>query len=73
VDVDSVALAAARLRQQGLASTQVAGGAFLLASLMNLLLKTAVAAVVGGTDLVRRLLLPFGALAAGTIALLALG
>jgi uncharacterized membrane protein (DUF4010 family) len=73
VDVDSVALAAARLHQQGLATTQVAGGAFLLASLMNLLLKTAVAVVVGGTDLVRRLLLPFGALAAGTIALLFLG
>jgi uncharacterized membrane protein (DUF4010 family) len=72
VDVDSVALANARLRQQGAASRGAAGGAFLLATLTNLAVKGGIALVVGGGGFARRALPPFAALAAATILLLLL-
>lgn len=73
VDVDSVALAAARLRQQGLASVEAAGGSFLLASLSNTLVKGTLAASLGGRGMARRVLPAFAAVSAATIAILALG
>lgn len=73
VDVDSVALAAARLRQQGLASVEAAGGSFLVASLSNTLVKGALAAALGGRELAGRVLPAFAAVTAATVALLVLG
>ncbi|MFI5182929.1 MAG: MgtC/SapB family protein [Vicinamibacteria bacterium] len=73
VDVDSVALAAARLRQQGLASVEAAGGSFLLASLSNTLVKGTLAAVLGGRDLARAVLPAFAAVTVVTVALLVFG
>jgi uncharacterized membrane protein (DUF4010 family) len=70
VDVDSVTVAAARLRQQGLADPAVAGGAFLLASLTNLAFKAGAVVLVGGRELARRVLPAFGAMAVATGALL---
>jgi uncharacterized membrane protein (DUF4010 family) len=72
VDVDSVALANARLRQQGAASLDAAGGAFLLATLTNLAVKSGMALVVGGGGFARRVLPAFAAMAAATILLLLL-
>lgn len=70
VDVDSVAVASARLRQQGLASMPAAGGSFLLATLANLLVKAGIVIAVGGAGLARRVLPGFLALAVATVALL---
>lgn len=70
VDVDSVALANARLHQQGVASLAVAGGAFLLATLTNLVVKSGVVLVVGGGSFARRVLPAFAAMALVTIGLL---
>jgi uncharacterized membrane protein (DUF4010 family) len=72
MDVDSVAVAAARLRQQGVATTEAAAGAYLLATLANLFVKSGIVAFVGRGPLARHVLLPFGALAAVTAVLLAL-
>jgi len=72
MDVDSVALANARLRQQGFASLDAAGGSFLLATLTNLAVKGGIVAVVGGGALARRVLPGFVAIAAVTILLLLL-
>ena len=69
VDVDSVALSAARLRQQGLADVRTAGGAFLLATTSNLVLKGVVVSVVGGATLARRVLPAYALLVAATLAL----
>jgi uncharacterized membrane protein (DUF4010 family) len=68
-----VALAAARLRQQGLASVEAAGGSFLLASLSNTLVKGALAAVLGGREFAWRVLPALAAVAAVTVAALVLG
>jgi uncharacterized membrane protein (DUF4010 family) len=70
VDVDSVALTAARLRQQGLADVRTAGGAFLLATASNLVLKGALVAFVGGGALARRVLPAYAGLVVATLALL---
>jgi uncharacterized membrane protein (DUF4010 family) len=72
VDVDSVAVAASRLRQQGHATEAVAGGAFLIATVSNLLVKGAAAALVGGRELARVVLPAFAALAGATAVLLLL-
>ncbi len=72
LDVDSVAVAAAGLRKQGLASPEAAGGSFLLATLTNLLVKSGIVWVVGGRDLAGRVLPGFGALVAVTGVLLVL-
>ena len=70
MDVDSVAVAAARLRHEGLATARAAGEAYLLATLANLCVKTGVVAAAGGAALARRVLPLFGVLAAaGVLAL----
>lgn len=66
VDVDSVAVAAARLHQQGLADLGSASGAFLLATLSNLLFKGGAVLVVGGPRLARIVLPAFGVIAVAT-------
>jgi uncharacterized membrane protein (DUF4010 family) len=71
VDVDSVSVAAARLREQGLAPAEAAGGAYLLATLTNLAFKAGSVVTVGGRELARRVLPAFGAMAAATAAILA--
>ncbi len=67
VDVDSVAVAAARLRQQGVASLSGAAGAYLLATLANLAFKGGVVVVVGGPKLARSVLPAFVVIAAATL------
>ena len=70
VDVDSVAIAAARLRQQGITTAGAAGGSYLLATLSNLLVKGGIAVLIGGRGLGRRVWPVFAVLAAATLALL---
>ena len=70
VDVDSVAVAAARLRQQGVVEVPVAAGAYLLATVSNLLFKGGVTVVAGGAALARQVLPAFGVLAVLTAAAL---
>lgn len=71
VDVDSVAVAAARLHQQGLADLGAASGAFLLATLSNLVFKAGAVLVVGGPKLARIVLPGFGIIALATALALA--
>lgn len=71
-DVDSVAIAAAGLRRQGLVGIETAGGAVLIASLANLALKGGMVVVVGGRALTRQVAATFVALAAVTALLLVL-
>jgi uncharacterized membrane protein (DUF4010 family) len=59
MDVDSVAVAVARMRAQGLVPLGGAAGAFLLATLSNLCVKGGVVALVGGAPLARRVLPAF--------------
>jgi uncharacterized membrane protein (DUF4010 family) len=66
VDVDSVAVATARLHQQGLADLGSASGTFLLATLSNLVFKGGVVLVVGGPQLSRIVLPAFGVIAVAT-------
>jgi uncharacterized membrane protein (DUF4010 family) len=70
VDVDSVAVAAARLRQQDVVGVREASGAVLLATVSNLVFKGSVAAFAGGRSLALGVLPAFGALALLTVALL---
>jgi uncharacterized membrane protein (DUF4010 family) len=70
VDVDSVALANARLHQQGLAATDEAGRALLLATLANLIVKSSIVVTAGGAALARRVLPGLVALAVATAAAL---
>ena len=72
VDVDSVSVAAARLREQGVVGIPVAAGAYLLATLSNLVFKGAASFIVGGRPLARHVLPAFAVLAALTIAALLL-
>jgi uncharacterized membrane protein (DUF4010 family) len=72
VDVDSVVLSAARLRQQGMASVDDAAAAVLLATTSNLLVKGGFVLVVGGRALARRVLPAFAVLLAATVLVLAL-
>ncbi len=73
LDVDSVAVAAARLRSQDIVPVQAAGGAFLLATLSNLLLKGGVVLTLGGSELFRRVGPAFAAIALSTLILIVLG
>jgi uncharacterized membrane protein (DUF4010 family) len=70
VDVDSVAVAAARVRQQGVVDVSAAAGAYLLATLSNLIFKGGVSLVAGGRPLARQVWPAFAVLAALTIAAL---
>jgi uncharacterized membrane protein (DUF4010 family) len=72
LDVDSVALANARLHQQGLAAANEVGGALLLATLTNLIVKGSIVVSVGGTGFARRVLPGFVSVGAATLAALAL-
>ena len=69
-DVDSVAVAAARLRQQGLTSVEVAAGAYLLATASNLLFKGGAVVLTAGALMARRVLPAFVALIVATAAML---
>ena len=69
VDVDSVTVAAARLRQQGVADPDIASGAYLLATLTNLIFKAGTVVTVGGRELARRVIPAFAAMALATAAL----
>jgi uncharacterized membrane protein (DUF4010 family) len=71
LDVDSVAVAAASLRKSEVATLEAAGGAYLVATLANLVVKAAIVVLVSGRPLARHALPSFGVLAAGTLALLA--
>jgi uncharacterized membrane protein (DUF4010 family) len=64
VDVDSVALASVHLHQQGLVASEVAGGAWLLSTVTNLVFKGGAVAIIGGRELARQVLPVFGVLAA---------
>jgi uncharacterized membrane protein (DUF4010 family) len=70
VDVDSVAVAAARVRQQGVVDVPAAAGAYLLATLSNLFFKGGVSLVAGGRPLARQVWPAFAVLAVLTIAAL---
>jgi uncharacterized membrane protein (DUF4010 family) len=70
VDVDSVALAATRLKQQGLASQGSTAQTYILATLSNLAFKLGVTFVVGGRALASRVLPAFAVIAALTVAAL---
>ena len=67
VDVDSVVVAAADLRRQSLISAGAAGGAVLVATLANLVLKGVLVTVLGGAQLARRVAPTFIALAVLTL------
>ena len=69
VDVDSVAVAMARLRQQDLASVETASRVYLLATLANLFFKAGAVLVVGRAALARKVLPAFAALAVATVGL----
>lgn len=66
VDVDSVAVAAARLRQDAGTGLDAAAGAYLLATLSNLIFKGGVVLVTAGGEMARRVLPAFAALAVAT-------
>jgi uncharacterized membrane protein (DUF4010 family) len=72
-DVDSVALALVRLKQQAATATAPAGDAVLLATLANLLLKGGLAVAVGGRPLAARTLPFFVTLALATLAVILVG
>ena len=72
LDVDSVALANARLHQQGLAAADEVGRALLLATLSNLIVKGGIVVSVGGGALARRVLPGLAAAAVATLAALVL-
>jgi uncharacterized membrane protein (DUF4010 family) len=71
LDVDSVAVAVARLTREGIAEVGPAGGAYLLATLSNLLVKGAMVWIIGGGALAREVLPYFAILALATGAALA--
>jgi uncharacterized membrane protein (DUF4010 family) len=72
VDVDSVSVAAARMREQGLASVEASSGAYLLATLSNLVFKAGAVILAGGRELARRVIPAFGALGVATLLLILL-
>jgi uncharacterized membrane protein (DUF4010 family) len=72
VDVDSVAVAAASLRQQGAVEVPAAAAAYLLATVSNLLFKGGAVVIAGGRELARQVLPAFLVLAALTLVLVAL-
>jgi len=70
VDVDSVAVAAARVRQDAQAAVEAAAGAYLLATASNLVFKGGAVVVSGGAEMARRVLPAFAALLVATGAIL---
>jgi uncharacterized membrane protein (DUF4010 family) len=66
VDVDSVAVAAARLRKDAQATIEAAAGAYLVATIANLVFKSVVVVATGGREMGRRVLPAFAALAVAT-------
>jgi uncharacterized membrane protein (DUF4010 family) len=66
VDVDSVAVAAARLRKDAQATIEAAAGAYLVATIANLVFKSVVVVTTGGREMGRRVLPAFAALAVAT-------
>ena len=66
VDVDSVAVAAARLRKDAQATIEAAAGAYLVATIANLVFKSVVVLATGGREMGRRVLPAFAALAVAT-------
>jgi uncharacterized membrane protein (DUF4010 family) len=72
VDVDSVAVAAARVREDASAALPAAGGAYLLATASNLVFKGTAVVATGGTELARRVIPAFAALGVATAAMLAI-
>jgi uncharacterized membrane protein (DUF4010 family) len=70
VDVDSVAVAAAGVHQGTESAIEAAAGAYLLATVSNLLFKGGAVLATGGGALARRVLPAFGALAVATAAIL---
>jgi uncharacterized membrane protein (DUF4010 family) len=70
VDVDSVTVAAAQLRRQGIATLDAAGGSYLLATVSNLAMKAGIVVFAGGAPLARRVLPGFAAVALVTLGLL---
>ena len=70
VDVDSVAVAAARVRQDAAAAVEAAAGAYLLATASNLVFKGGAVAVTGGAEMARRVIPAFAALILATGAIL---
>jgi uncharacterized membrane protein (DUF4010 family) len=71
VDVDSVAVAAARVHEDASAALAAAGGAYLLATATNLLFKGGAVVLTGGAELARRVIPAFGVLFLATGAILA--
>ncbi|HVQ28747.1 MAG TPA: DUF4010 domain-containing protein, partial [Vicinamibacteria bacterium] len=72
VDVDSVAVASAQMRQSGSADLSAAASTYLLATLSNLFFKGGTVLVAGGRELARSVLPAFVGLAIVTLALVAL-
>jgi uncharacterized membrane protein (DUF4010 family) len=72
VDVDSVAVASARLRQSEAVELGPAAGAYLLATLSNLLFKGGAVLMAGGRELARPVLPVFLGLALATVLLVVL-
>lgn len=70
VDVDSVAVAAARVHHDASAAVEAAGGAYLLATASNLVFKGGVVVVTGGAELARRVIPAFATLAVAAGAML---
>jgi len=70
VDVDSVAVAAARLRQAARTSVEAAAGAYLVATVSNLVFKAAAVVLTAGGEMARRVLPAFAALATATALML---
>jgi uncharacterized membrane protein (DUF4010 family) len=68
VDVDSVAVAAARLRQQDLTTVETGAGVYLLATASNLLFKGSAVALTAGAPMAGRVLPAFVALIVATAA-----
>jgi uncharacterized membrane protein (DUF4010 family) len=66
VDVDSVAVAAARVRQHAQTTLDAAAGAYLLATVSNLVFKGVAVVVTAGGEMARRVLPAFAALAVAT-------
>jgi uncharacterized membrane protein (DUF4010 family) len=72
VDVDSVAVAAARLRHDAQATVEAAAGAYLVATVSNLVFKGAAVVLTAGGEMARRVLPAFAALAMATALMLLL-
>lgn len=70
VDVDSVAVAAARLRHDARTTVEAAAGGYLVATVSNLVFKGVAVVTAGGAEMARRVLPVFAALAVATAVML---